>query len=390
MENNLKQMLIKANEISAHYNSIRRFGEDSDIFDINSNLDNSTALEKSRKTLKVDIEIVRCKAHRELDRLVEEYGEFFRDTPIEEGKWKYTYEELQTINLDELIANPVNDAFWIVDFLKSSYNTIKEHLKEFAPHVFVDGVSTTTYKDSKSYIVSNIAELLKLNKDNEIHSNLIKVLEKIYDYYKDNKQLSDTISSKEIYLKQELLAEDPSITQENLNEGIDNILEYHIYHYDNTVTAKQVLELVAMVFENGDTLQDIERLTAEDDWNTVIRSYYNEYEPQDEEVFYEEVELPEGYIDILDIKQVAKECNEDYIKRQKKTGGKTSKQNHKVAITIKNIETNETHTFDSSDECAKFLKLSKRTMIRFKQGTTKLNKTWQIVDEQGSGDSSVL
>lgn len=379
MNNKFESMLINANEISAHYNSISRFGEDSDIFDINSNLDNSDAIEKSKKALKVDIDIVRCKAHRELDRLLDEFGECFRDTPIIEGKWQYTYEEIKTINIDELIANPMNDAFWIVDFLKSSYNTINEHLKEFAPHVFVDGVSTTTYKDSKSYIVSNIAELLKLNKDNEIHSNLIKVLEKIYDYYKDNKQLYDTISSKEVYLKNELLAEDPTITQENLNEGIDNLIEYSIYHIDNPVTAKQVLELVALVFEHGDTLQDIEGLTAEDDWNTVIRSYYNEYEPEDEEVFYEEVELPEGYIDILDIKQVAKECNEEYIKRQKKSAGKTTKKNHTTPITIKNIKTFKLLEFNSLEDCAKYLNTTPKTITRFKKGGTKLNKIWQIV-----------
>ena len=67
--------------------------------------------------------------------------------------------------------------------------------------------------------------------------------------------------------------------------------------------------------------------------------------------------------------------------------GSTSKQNHKVAITIKNTQTNETKTFDSSDECAKFLNISKRTMVNFKQGTTKLNKIWQVVDEQESDTS---
>ena len=137
-----------------------------------------------------------------------------------------------------------------------------------------------------------------------------------------------------------------------------------------------------MVVENGDTLQSIEGLTAEADWSTIIPAYYGiETTTSDEDMFneLEPEDLPTMEIDLFDPVKLKRECLDDFLERNRKMAGSTSKQNHKVAITIKNIETNETKTFDSSNECAKFLNLSKITMIRFKKGTTKLNKIWQIV-----------
>ena len=387
MEAKLEQMLLKANKLTAQYEAANRFETDPEKDAIYNNdlIDTIEAiLDKTKKAAKVDIENVKCKAHWELDRLIDEYGESFMDTPVkeEEGKWQYTYTELQKLNIDELLQYTRNDAFWIVDFFKSTYNTINEHLKEYAPHRYVNFKSVSTYKDTKAYIVNNIVEVLRLNKENKVHSNLIKVIEKVYDYYKSLKVNEDTIASKETYLKQELLEEDPQTTKENIEFGIDNLIEYGIYHYDNANTAKEVLELVAMVVENGDTLQSIEGLTAEADWSTIIPTYYGiENTTSDEDMFneLEPEDLPTMEVDLFDLEQLTKECKADFLERNRKMAGSTSKQNHKVAITIKNIETNETKTFDSSDECAKFLNISKRTMVNFKQGTTKLNKIWQIV-----------
>lgn len=385
MEAKLEQMLLQANKLTAQYEAANRFETDPEkdaIYNIDSIDTLEAILDKTKKASKVDIENVKCKAHWELDRLIDEYGELFMDTPVEEGKWQYTYAELQKLNIDELLKYTRNDKYWIVDFFKSTYNTVNEYLKEYAPHKYVDGKDTTTYKDTKAYIVNNIVEVLRLNKENEVHSNLIKVIEKVYDYYKSLKINEDTIASKETYLKKELLEEDPQTTKENIEFGIDDLIEYGIYHYDNENTAKEVLELVKMVVENGDTLQSIEGLTAEADWSTIIPAYYGiETEISDEDMFNEldESELPTMDIDLFDTKQIAQECLDDFLERNRKMAGSTSKQNHKVAITIKNIKTNETKTFDSSDECAKFLNISKITMIRFKKGTTKLNKIWQIV-----------
>ena len=385
MEAKLEQMLLQANELSARYEALNRFETDpeKDAIYNNDSIDTLEAiLDKTKKAAKVDIENVKCKAHWELDRLIDEYGEMFMDTPVEEGKWQYTYAELQKLNIDELLQYTRNDAFWIVDFFKSTYNTVNEYLKEYAPYKYVNFKSVSTYKDTKAYIVNNIVEVLRLNKENEVHRNLIKVIEKVYDYYKSLKVNEDTIASKETYLKQELLEEDPQITKENIEFGIDDLIEYGIYHYDNANTAKEVLELVAMVVENGDTLQSIEGLTAEADWSTIIPAYYGiENTTSDEDMFNEldPEDLPAMDIDLFNPEQITKECKDDLLERNRKEAGSASKQNHKVAITIKNIETNETKTFYSSDECAKFLNLSKRTMIRFKQGTTKLNKIWQIV-----------
>ena len=385
METKLEQMLLQANELSARYEASHRFETDpeKDAIYNNDSIDTLEAiLAKTKKASKVDIENVKCKAHLELDRLIDEYGEIFMDTPVEEGKWQYTYAELQKLNIDELLQYTRNDAFWIADFFKSTYNTVNEYLKEYAPYKYVNFKSVSTYKDTKAYIVNGIAEVLRLNKENEVHNNLIKVIEKVYDYYKSLKVNEDTIASKETYLKQELLEEDPQTTKENIEFGIDNLIEYGIYHYDNANTAKELLELVAMVIENGDTLQSIEGLTAEADWSTIIPAYYGiETTTSDEDMFNEldPEDLPAMEVDLFDPVKLKRECLDDFLERNRKMAGSTSKQNHKVAITIKNIETNETKTFDSSNECAKFLNLSKITMIRFKKGTTKLNKIWQIV-----------
>lgn len=385
MEAKLEQMLLQANKLTAKYEAANRFETDPEkdaIYNIDSIDTQQAIIDKTKKAAKVDIENVKCKAHWELDRLIAEYGEIFMDTPVEEGKWQYTYAELQKLNIDELLQYTRNDAFWIVDFFKSTYNTVNEYLKEYAPHKYVDGKATTTYKDTKAYIVNGITEVLRLNKENEVHSNLIKVIEKVYDYYKSLKVNEDTLASKETYLKQELLEEDPQTTKENIEFGIDNLIEYGIYHYDNANTAKEILELVAMVIENGDTLQSIEGLTAEADWSTIIPAYYGiETETSDEDMFNEldPEDLPTMDVDLFDTKQIAQEFKDDFLERNRKMAGSTSKQNHKVAITIKNIKTNKIKTFDSSDECGKFLGISKRTMVKFKQGTTKLNKIWQIV-----------
>lgn len=393
MEAKLEQMLLQANKLSAQYESVNRFETDpeKDAIYNNDSIDTLEAiLDKTKKAVKVDIENVKCKAHWELDRLIDEYGESFMHTPVEEGKWQYTYAELQKLNIDELLQYTRNDAFWIVDFFKSTYNTVNEYLKEYAPHKFVNFECVSTYKDTKAYIVNNIVEVLRLNKENEIHNNLIKVIEKVYDYYKSLKINEDTIASKETYLKQELLEEDPQTTKENIEFGIDDLIEYGIYHYDNVNTAKEVLELVAIVVENGDTLQSIEGLTSEADWSKIIPAYYGiETTTSDEDIFNEldKEDLPAMDVDLFDPEQITKECKDDFVDRKRKEAGSVSKQNHKVAITIKNIETNETKTFDSSDECAKYLGINKRQMVRFKQGNTKLNKIWQVVDEQESDTS---
>ena len=325
METKLEQMLLQANELSARYEASHRFETDpeKDAIYNNDSIDTLEAiLDKTKKAAKVDIENVKCKAHWELDRLIDEYGESFRDTPVEEGKWQYTYTELQKLNIDELLQYTRNDVFWIADFFKSTYNTVNEYLKEYAPHKYVNFKSVSTYKDTKAYIVNNIVEVLRLNKENEVHSNLIKVIEKVYDYYKSLKTteytIEYTIASKETYLKQELLEEEPQTTKENIEFGIDNLIEYGIYHYDNANTAKEVLELVAMVVENGDTLQSIEGLTAEADWSTIIPAYYGiETTTSDEDMFNEldPEDLPTMDIDLFDPAQVTKECKDDFMSK---------------------------------------------------------------------------
>ena len=60
-----------------------------------------------------------------------------------------------------------------------------------------------------------------------------------------------------------------------------------------------------------------------------------------------------------------------------KVGGSKSKRNAKVSILIK--ETNETVTFESVNECCKYLQCSTRTFYKFKNGLSELNAKYTFL-----------
>lgn len=296
------------------------------------------------------------------------------------------------------ILDPDNDSYTFCDFVNILVKSIKSNQRLANKSVFVK--SKLTYKPVN--IKEYISDKLALDKDNEIHKLFLELVTKFVTYYNnqeaeqrqqylDNKakQIHTLFSEAELYLKQELLDEDPTITKINFTDNtIDELIDCRAYHTDNVDNKYDILKFVQLVIYNGDTLQDIPGLTADSDWHHIIYNWYDLDtidEPSDEEQFndLDESELPTFDTDLFDYEKNAEEYRQDAIRREKLAGaikaGKLSKQNHKVSITITNIETNETHTFESSDDCAKFLGISKRTMVKFKQGNTKLNKIYQII-----------
>ena len=69
----------------------------------------------------------------------------------------------------------------------------------------------------------------------------------------------------------------------------------------------------------------------------------------------------------------------DYRVNIYKHGKVKGKKNHKKSVVLEKIFTGERFEFDSVDEARKFLEISKPTWLKFKQNSSKLNKTWKLV-----------
>lgn len=290
--------------------------------------------------------------------------------------------------------NDIEDPFYLIEFVHATMITLAGDVE--------DGTEFELF--GKDYFKDEFTNIFKLNttdqdtQEYKFGQALLQLVDKVYNYF-----TTPYAGSKE--LKQKFL------NSSNIEDTIYELKPDYTSDED-----KQIIALMQVVVNQGDeTLSAFEDLTVDANWKHIILSHYNfeavEY-PLFAEVYnvpkkakdnpiiknlssldifqeFDEDELSSIETDLFDLEKLKKECLDDFLERTRKIAGSKSKQNHKVAITIKNIETNETKTFDSSDECAKFLNLSKNTMIRFKKGTTKLNKIWQIVDEQES-DTSFL
>ena len=145
--------------------------------------------------------------------------------------------------------------------------------------------------------------------------------------------------------------------------------------------AREILTSVCDLLEEGYTLQDIRGLTPDSDWVEIIDEIL--CEGVGFNCFNDEEKSIDGFIDIFDMEYITNECKKEIVSEDRKNsgskGGKKSKTNHSKAITIKNKITGKEICFNSAEECAKYLNVSKRGMVNFKQGTTKLNRTWEVI-----------
>jgi hypothetical protein len=223
--------------------------------------------------------------------------------------------------------------------------------------------------DTKNQIIT-----LRMMKDNEElqKAKLIDILRRI----KENCEQG----------KKELLEEDIEVLKSNLGveddlcyEAIDDLLEYHIYHYSDFEQAREILTSVCDLLSYGYSLQEVTELTPDSDWVSIIDDFLCG------EGICPDIKSIEGFVDIFDMEYITNECKKEIVIEDRKNsgskGGKKSKTNHSKAITIKNKITGKEICFNSAEECAKYLNVSKNTMIRFKQGDTKLNRTWEIISQ---------
>lgn len=313
-------------------------------------------------------------------------------------RWKLLFHLPTHLALSEYgvsFLKNIEDPFYLIQFVHATMITLAEDVEDCTEFEFF----------GKNYFKEEFTNIFELNTTDqdtpeyEFCQALLQLVDKVYDYF-----TTPYAGSKE--LKQAFLN--------------SSSIEDTIYELKPDYTSdedKQIIALMQMVVNQGDeTLSGFEDLTVDANWKHIILSHYNfeaieypsftEAYPETEKekdnsiiknlnslskdtVFQklDKNELPSMEVDLFDPIKLKRECLDDFLERSRKLAGSVSKQNHKVAITIKNIETNEIKTFDSSDECAKFLNISKHTMVKFKQGTTKLNKIWQVVDEQESDTS---
>ena len=313
-------------------------------------------------------------------------------------RWKLLFHLPTRLALSEYgvsFLKDIEDPFYLIQFVHATMITLAEDVEDCTEFEFF---GKDYFKDE----FTNIFELNTTDQDTpeyKFGKALLQLVDKVYNYF-----TTPYVGSKE--LKQAFL------NSSNIEDTIYELKPDYTSDED-----KQIIALMQVVVNQGDeTLSAFEDLTVDANWKHIILSHYNfeaieypsftEAYPETEKekdnpiindlnslskdsIFQklDENELPSMEVDLFDQVKLKRECLDDFFLRNRKMSGSVLKQNHKVAITIKNIETNETKVFDSSDECAKFLNLSKSTMIRFKKGTTKLNKIWQVVDEQESDTS---
>ena len=315
-------------------------------------------------------------------------------------RWKILFNLPTRLSLSKYstyFLKDIKDSFYLIQFVHATMVTLTGQLEDCIDFEFF----------GKDYFKDEITNIFKLNTteqyapDYEFSQLLLQLVDKIYDYF-----TTPYTGDKE--LKQAFL------NSSNIEDTLCELKPEYKSEED-----KQILALMQVVINQGEeTLSAFEDLTVDANWKHIILSHYNfeavEYHSfleaypeivqgaKDDEIKKleafntellrdeEQFEMPEGFVDLFDLEKLKEECLNDFFKRKRRISGSISKQNHKVAITIKNIETNEKYSFDSSDECAKFLNISKITMIRFKQGKTKLNNTWQVIDKQEYCNSSIL
>lgn len=284
-----------------------------------------------------------------------------------------------------------NNSFYIVEFVHAAMITLSN----------TEDVENCRIEFSKHGLDFYKEQFIEVFDDSkfEYMDLLLQLVDKIYNYF------TRPYTEEENKLKSEFLkiyANDPTY---DLEEAIYDLRE--MYDKDKF---EEIYYLMRVVYNQDENLSNIEGLTAENDWKHIILSHYNfetfvyydfkkcypdlvEEKPElakqfdpDEAMFTPLDEDLNKYFehDLFDFEKLRKDCREEYLKRVKKEsaakGGKKSKANHSEPIKIKHKTTGKVLFFSSLEGCAKHLKVGMATIWRFKQGRTRLNAKWEILE----------
>lgn len=284
-----------------------------------------------------------------------------------------------------------NNSFYVVEFVHAAMITlsntedVKNCREEFSKH------GLDFYKE----------QFIEVFDDSKFENMdlLLQLVEKIYNYF------TRPYTEEENKLKSEFLKIYANNPKYDLEEAIYDLRE--MYDKDEF---EEIYYLMRVVHNQDENLSNIEGLTAENDWKHIILSHYNfetfvyyDFKNCYPEIVEEKPELAkqfdpdeamftpldgelEKYFehDLFDFEKLRKDCREEYLKRIKKEsaakGGKKSKANHSEPIKIKHKTTGKVLFFSSLEGCAKHLKVGISTIWRFKQGRTRLNAKWEILE----------
>lgn len=372
----LEQMIIEANNLQAKYDNCEKIDMSCEEYGTTkptqTKLNNMTKL-VFETALKEDIAIaLSCTRWRRQFHLSD--IEFFRRYGI-------------------YFLKDIKDPFDLIEFTHAAMITMSKPM-------IVKNCREGFSKLGLSFYKENFIEVFDDEKPDKKCDNLdllLQLVEKIYNYF------TKPYTEENNKLKYELLHLCELHDDIDLEDTMCDLREV----YDFKIN-EDIYYLVQVVYNNEESLSDIEGLTAENDWKHIILSHYNfetityplfencypeiiaihpEYKNlfDEDEILFNllDPELCKFEIDLFDMEKLREECKRDLAKRlqQEKSskGGKKSKKNHSKAITIKNKITGKEICFNSAEECAKYLNVSKRGMVNFKQGTTKLNRTWEIL-----------
>lgn len=307
-----------------------------------------------------------------------------RDVIIKDRRINIDYDlsidELKVVDTRQLLLDHVEDTLWVLDFMKCAVRTIVKDMEEntsfrFQNSHLVPQKSVTNPKNIKLQVIKT----LHLDLNDEIDQNLTRLIDKI-NIFNQKKEEVHTIIEEERFKSKILSIEDDEL--EIMFREVDDhcILEYILQH-DNRKKAEEILDLVRKVFETkGYSPKDLE-LTVEDDWIAKLSDELGiNKEDEEEDIFCDEDD-PE-LIEMFD-KQIQDDIALFALQTKKERDAKKVESMAKARlrpISIKNKETGEVHSFESNQECMEFLGLPKPTYIRFKKGTTKTNKIWEIVN----------
>lgn len=184
-------------------------------------------------------------------------------------KFNYEYEDLCKISRDQLFSLiSDHDSYWCVAFVRDAIGVIKDYFTSFR---YVGGKCERF--DPKDYFVrkkfiSTFGLDLNIEEDNQ----LIRLVEDIQD---ESSVQSIEICCGEKDLKESILSQSDSILKADFAYDIEELMEYHIYHFMTRETARPILDAVSRLIKAGYLPSDLD-LTSDDDWVGKIDAYLND------------------------------------------------------------------------------------------------------------------
>lgn len=282
--------------------------------------------------------------------------------------YKKSWEEIITMDIRNELST--HDPLWIIDFVKHVITSIKLRI---TTSKFVNG-RLVTKECSLRNMKKQIIDIWDLN-DDTFSKQLLKLFEEIF-VWENNYINTPEVMIIESSLKEELL----SMSKEELDNiftwSDNDLIEYHILHFNSPSCALPIIHSVRELLENGKTPSEA-NLNVEDNWTVSVSSLLDNPIVGDDW----DDELESTYNNIMQDEYNAdknKRHNETRIAKNDKIS--ISLQKTKLQpISIRNKNTGDIFEFESKENCRNYLQVSSATFSKFLHGVAKINKEYEVV-----------